>query len=337
MPSQGKVVTLGHGSGGRLTQELIRDVFVRRLTNPALSSLGDAAVLEPVAGALAFTTDGFVVSPLFFAGGDIGSLCVNGTVNDLAVSGAVPLYLTASFILEEGFPLEDLERIATSLAQAAARARVSVVAGDTKVVERGHGDGLFVTTSGIGRLRPEAPAGARSVKAGDVVVVSGPLGDHGAVIAAHRSGMELQGMVSDCGPVSGLVEALYGAGVRPRFMRDPTRGGFATVMAELAEEGGVSVTVREVDLPVRDTVRGVCDILGLDPLYLACEGRLVAVVAREQAEAAVAAMRTLPEGEGARAVGVVTPQAASPVVLATRYGGTRLYDLLAGEQLPRIC
>lgn len=332
-----KVVTLGHGSGGRLTQTLIRDIFVRHLANPALESLGDAAALAPVQGRLAFSTDGFVVSPIFFPGGDIGRLAINGTVNDLAVAGAQPLYLSASFIIEEGFGLDELERIAASMADAAKRAGVSVVTGDTKVVERGHGDGVFITTAGVGRLREEAPAGAKSVKPGDMVLVSGPVGDHGAVIGALRSGMELQGLESDCGPVAAIVAALYEAGVRPHFMRDPTRGGLATVLAELAEEASFSVRVREADLPVRDGVRSVCDILGLDPLYLACEGRVVVVVPAEQADKALNVMRGAPRGEGSMVVGRVIEAAAGPVVLETRYGGTRLYDILASEQLPRIC
>lgn len=332
-----KLVTLGHGSGGRLTQTLIREIFVRHLSNPALESLGDAAALAPVPGRLAFSTDGFVVSPLFFPGGDIGRLAINGTVNDLAVAGAQPLYLSASFIIEEGFGLEALERIAASMADAAKLAGVSVVTGDTKVVERGHGDGLFVTSAGIGRLREEATAGAKAVRPGDTVLVSGPIGDHGAVIGALRSGMELHGLESDCGPVAAIVSGLYEAGIRPRFMRDPTRGGLATVLAELAEEASISVRVREADLPVRDSVRSVCDLLGLDPLYLACEGRVVAVVPREQADKALSVMRGAPRGEGSMVIGEVTEPAVGPVVLETRYGGTRLYDILASEQLPRIC
>jgi hydrogenase expression/formation protein HypE len=332
-----KVVTLGHGSGGRLTQALIRDTFVRHLSNPALEQLGDAAALDRVDGRLAMTTDGFVVKPIFFPGGDIGRLAINGTVNDLAVSGAVPLWLSISVILEEGFALSDLERVAASLADAAKLAGVSVVTGDTKVVERGHGDGIFVSSAGVGRLREQAPRGPKSVEPGDAVLVSGPIGDHGAVIAALRSGMELEGLQSDCGPVTAVVEALYAAGVRPRFMRDPTRGGLATVLAELAEESGHSLRVREAELPVRDSVRGVCDLLGLDPLYLACEGRVVVVVPGGEAQRALEAMRAAPRGEGSAIIGSVAKRSSGPVVLETRYGGTRLYDILASEQLPRIC
>jgi hydrogenase expression/formation protein HypE len=312
-------------------------VFVRRLDNSALAPLGDSAVLEPVAGPIAFTTDGFVVSPLVFPGGDIGKLAVNGTVNDLAVAGAVPMYLSASFILEEGLALSLLERVADSMAQAAHVANVLVVTGDTKVVERGHGDGIFVTTAGVGRMRPEPPTGIASIRAGDVVLASGPIGDHGAVIAAHRSNLELVGLESDCAPVSGIVDALYRQGVRPHVMRDPTRGGAATVLAELAEGARVSVALSEEALVVRDSVRTVCEILGLDPLYLACEGRLIAVVPAQQCEAALAAMRSAEGGAEAARIGEITQASAGPVVLHTKFGGTRVYDTLATEQLPRIC
>ena len=331
------VVTLGHGSGGKMTHALVRDVFMRRFSNPALVAMGDSAVLDAVGAKVAFTTDAFVVSPLFFTGGDIGKLAVCGTVNDLAVAGAVPLYLSAAFIVEEGLKIADLDLVAASMAEAATSAGVAIVAGVTKVVERGHGDGVFITTAGVGRMRQGAPEGPGSVRIGDAVVVSGPIGDHGAVIAAHRSGLALEGFGSDCGAVTGVVDAMYRAGIRPRFMRDPTRGGIATALAELAGQAGVSVAIREADLPVRDGVRTVCEILGLDPLYLACEGRVVAVVGADDAEAAASAMREVDGGEGARAIGEISAPTSGPVVLRTRYGGTRLYDRLASEQLPRIC
>jgi hydrogenase expression/formation protein HypE len=333
-----RVVTLGHGSGGRLTRDLVETVFLRALANPLLDTACDSAILPPVDGRLAMTTDGFVVSPLFFEGGDIGSLAVNGTVNDLVVAGAVPLYLSASFVLEEGLPIADLERIAASMAAAAVAAGVRVVTGDTKVVERGHGDGVYVSTAGIGRLRDSPPAGASAAAEGDVVIVSGPVGDHGAVIAAHRTGLDVEGgLKSDCGPVAGLVEALYAAGVRPRFLRDPTRGGLATVLAELSASAGRPVEIREDSVPVREGVAAVCEVLGLDPLYLACEGRVVAVVPPDQADAAVAALRSRPEGGLAVAIGRIAPAGSGPVVLLTRYGGRRLYDILASDPLPRIC
>lgn len=331
------VITLGHGGGGLWTRDLVRDVFRRHLGNPALDAMGDAAVLPQVPAGLALTTDAFVVHPLFFPGGDIGSLSVFGTVNDLAVAGAVPLHLTAAFVLEEGLPIGDLDRIAASMAQAARQAGVQVVAGDTKVVERGHGDGVFIVTSGVGRMRAQAPAGAAAVRPGDAVLVSGPIGDHGAVIAARRMGLELSGgLQSDCGPVTALVDALYDAGVRPRFLRDPTRGGFATVLAEMAREAGACVEVVEEAVPVREGVRAVCEILGLDPLYLACEGRVVAVVAPEDREAALEAWTTV-SGGAARACGEVRERGPAPVLVRTWTGGLRVCDLLASDPLPRIC
>ena len=278
-------VTLAHGSGGRLTAELVHDIFLKHFANPALAPLSDAALLDRIDGRLAMTTDGFVVSPLFFPGGDIGRLAVNGTVNDLAVSGAVPRYLSAACILEEGMGLEELDQVARSMAAAAREAGVTIVTGDTKVVEKGHGDKIFVVTAGVGRLREDHPGGPATVRDGDAVLVSGPVGDHGAVIAAHRMKLDLSGgLRSDCGPVHHLVAALYEAGVHPRFMRDPTRGGLATVLAELGRASHLTARIQERSLPVRDGVRATCEILGLDPLYLACEGRVVVVVPPAEAE-----------------------------------------------------
>lgn len=334
----GDRITIGHGSGGRLTRDLVRDVFLPALDDPRLAELGDAARLAAVDGDLALTTDGFVVSPRVFPGGDVGCLAVYGTVNDLAVAGAVPIALTASFVLEEGLAVAELAAVAASMGAAARRSGVAVVAGDTKVVERGHGDGVFVVTAGVGRMRPDAPPGARAIRPGDEVVASGPIGDHGAVIAAARHGLEPgPGLRSDCGPVTALVDALYAAGVRPRFLRDPTRGGMATVLAEAADEAGQTVVLREADVPVRPEVLAVCDLLGLDPLYLACEGRVVAIVPAGQGAAAAGAMAVLPEGAGAAVIGIVQARAPGPVVLQTRFGGTRLCDVPAGELLPRIC
>ena len=338
MTGDGERVQSGHGAGGRLTRDLVEAVFLRRLRNPALDALGDAALLPPVEGPLAFATDGFVVDPLEFPGGDIGSLCVNGTVNDLAVSGAVPLWLSAAFILEEGLPFAALERIAGSMARAGGEAGVGVVAGDTKVVGRGHGDGIYVATAGVGRVREGAPPGTGALRPGDAILVSGPVGDHGAVVAAVRSGITVEeALASDCAPVHGLVEALYAAGVRPLFMRDPTRGGLATVLAEAARASGLTAEVREEDLPVREPVRAVCGILGLDPLYLACEGRVVAVVRPGEAGAALRALRSAPGGGEAAVAGEMRERRGGPVVLRTPFGGGRVYDLLAADPLPRIC
>lgn len=335
--SERDIVTLGHGSGGLWTRDLVREVFQKHLGNPYLDALGDSAVVPGISGLLAVTTDAFVVSPLFFEGGDIGTLSVFGTVNDLAVAGAVPLHLTAAFVLEEGLAIADLERIAVSMARAARHAGVTVVAGDTKVVERGHGDGVFIVTSGLGRMREEAPPGPLALRPGDAVLVSGPVGDHGAVIAAHRMGLDLAGgLQSDCGPVTPLVDALYAAGVRPRFLRDPTRGGLATVLAEAAREARLTIHVEEERVPVRDGVAAVCEILGLDPLYLACEGRVVAVVSPEDRDAAVSAWEAVTGGL-ARVCGEVGERGPGPVLVRTRLGGLRICDLLASEPLPRIC
>jgi hydrogenase expression/formation protein HypE len=332
------IISLGHGSGGRLTHELVREVFRRHFGNPLLAAEGDAAVLPAGAGGLAVTTDAFVVTPLEFPGGDIGALAVHGSVNDLAVTGAVPQYLSAAFILEEGLPLALLNRIADSMGRAAAACGVSVVAGDTKVVERGHGDGVYIVTTGVGRMRPVAPAGPGAVHAGDAVLVTGPVGDHGATIAAVRSGMTLTELVSDTASLVPCVDALYQAGCTPRFLRDATRGGLVTVLAELcAQAPSVSVVLHEADLPVRAAVRTVCGMLGLDPLYLACEGRAVVVVPAGQARTALEALQSVPAGQDAAIVGELAARAPSPVVLTTRYGGTRLYDMLASEPLPRIC
>jgi len=262
-------IALGHGGGGRMTSDLIREVFLPALGNPRLEALGDAARLDPVPGGLAMTTDAFVVTPQDFPGGDIGALAVFGTVNDLAVSGARPVAISAAFILEEGLVRGDLERWVASMAQAARRCAVEVVTGDTKVVPRGQGDRAYVVTTGIGAVLPEAPPGPGSVREGDEVLVSGMVGDHGAVIAALRNGLDPGSLHSDCAPVWDLVEALLAAGVRPRFLRDPTRGGLGTVLGEMGEASGLSVEVRDGDLPVRPEVAGLCDLLGLDPIFLA--------------------------------------------------------------------
>lgn len=331
-------ITLGHGSGGRLTHELVETVFKKTLADEMLDTSCDSAIIGPISGHIAMTTDAFVVSPLFFEGGDIGSLAINGTVNDLAVAGAEPRFISASFILEEGLCISDVSRIAASMARAASLAGVHVVAGDTKVVERGHGDGVYITTTGIGKMRDEPPAGIQAVQPGDIVLVSGPVGDHGAVIAAHRNGLEVEGgLTSDCASVATLVDAMYDAGVRPVFMRDPTRGGLATVLAEVASSCGLPVEIYEKDIPVRAGVTAVCDVLGIDPLYLACEGRVVVFTRPEQAATALDALRSRPEGALSTVIGRVMPGGAGPVVLVTRFGGRRLYDILASDPLPRIC
>ncbi|MDX6739940.1 hydrogenase expression/formation protein HypE [Actinocorallia sp. A-T 12471] len=334
-------VTLAHGAGGKASQTLIDDVFVTAFRNPALEALGDGAVVGVgVDGPrVVMTTDSFVVSPVFFPGGDIGDLAVNGTVNDLAVSGARPLHLSAAFILEEGFPVADLRRIAGSMAAAAERAGVAVVTGDTKVVQRGKGDGCYITTAGVGVLERQDALGPAEVRPGDAVLVSGPIGEHGVTVMLARGELDLAAdLESDTAPlhepIAGLLDAVPG-GVR--MMRDATRGGVATVLNEIAVGAGVSIVVDEAAVPVRGPVAGACELLGIDPLYVACEGRFVAVVAGDRADAALAALRAHPSGAEAALVGRVVADPPGLVLLKTAFGGTRIVDLLVGDPLPRIC
>ena len=331
-------ITLSHGSGGKATQTLIEAVFLEAFANPLLAPLEDGAVLEANGGRLAFTTDSYVVSPLFFPGGDIGDLAVNGTVNDLAVSGARPLWLSAGFILEEGFPVADLERIVASMAAAAERAGVQIVTGDTKVVQRGKADGCYVNTAGVGVIERPGALGVARAKPGDAVVVSGPIGEHGITIMLARGELDIESEVtSDTAPLNGLVERLLDAAPGVRGLRDATRGGVATICNEVARAAGVAVVVEEEAVPVRPDVRGACELLGIDPLYVACEGRLVAVVDGDQVDAAMAALRSHPLGEGAAVIGRVRDDPPGLVLLKTSFGGTRIVDLLVGDPLPRIC
>jgi hydrogenase expression/formation protein HypE len=331
-------ITLSHGSGGKATQTLIEAVFLEAFSNPLLAPLEDGAVLAANGGRLAFTTDSYVVSPLFFPGGDIGDLAVNGTVNDLAVSGARPLWLSAGFILEEGFPVADLERIVGSMAAAAQRAGVQVVTGDTKVVQRGKADGCYVSTSGVGVIERPVELGVASARPGDAVIVSGPIGEHGITIMLARGELDIEAEVSsDTAPLNGLVERLLDAAPGVRGLRDATRGGVATICNEVARSAGVAVVVDEEAVPVRPEVRGACELLGIDPLYVACEGRLVAVVDGDQADAALGALRSHPLGEGAAVIGRVKDDPPGLVLLKTSFGGTRIVDLLVGDPLPRIC
>jgi len=330
-------ITLGHGSGGLLTHELIREVFVAELKNPLLDPLDDAALLPQPEQRLAVTTDAFVVSPLSYNGGDIGSLAINGTVNDLAVSGAHPRYLTLSAILEEGLEQELLRRIVRSAAAAARAADVLVVTGDTKVVERGKGDQIFLTTTGVGIMRPDYPPPDCALAPGDTIWVSGPVGDHGAVILASRSGVRLETTLkSDCAPVTPLVDALFDAGVVPKFLRDPTRGGLCGVLCDIAETG-IGVEVCEGDIPVRRETDTICEIAGVDWLHLACEGRVVAVVAEEDGPTTLEAWQDLDDGRDAACIGRLTDRRAGRVVLETRFGGARTLLRPTAELLPRIC
>jgi len=332
-------IVLGHGSGGLLTHRLIRNLFLEAFDNPALRRGDDAAVLTlDRPGRLAVTTDAHIVSPLFFPGGDIGRLAICGTVNDLAVLGAQPRWLTASFILEEGLALADLRRVVESMRQAAEEAGVQVVAGDTKVAERGKADGLFIQTTGVGWIPDGRDVGGALAKAGDVVLVSGPLGDHGLAVLAARGQLGFAiDVESDVAPLNGLVESLFGSGAEVHVLRDPTRGGLATTLNEIARQSAVAITLDEASIPVRAAVASACELLGFDPLYIANEGRLIVVVAGASAEAALAALCRHPLGWEARRIGQVEAGPPGRVRLRTRLGTTRVVEMLSGEMLPRIC
>jgi hydrogenase expression/formation protein HypE len=318
--------------------DLIRDVFTSTLDNAYLRQLADATLLETEVGRLAISTDSFVVRPLFFPGGDIGSLAVHGTVNDVAMSGARPLWLTAGFILEEGLPLSTLERIVASMADAARRADVLIVAGDTKVVERGHGDGVYINTAGLGLVPDTIHIAPDRAQSEDVVLVSGPLGDHGIAVLSQREGLSFEtALVSDSAPLNGLVADLLSAAPHTHCLRDATRGGLAAALNELAATSNVGVEIRERDLPVRPAVRAACDMLGFDPLTVANEGRLTAFVPPEEAGAALAALRAHPLGAEAASIGVVVDDHPGMVLSRTGIGGRRVVDMPLGELLPRIC
>lgn len=333
-------VLLAHGGGGRLTRKLVEGLFVPALDNPHLATLTDAAVLpELPPGRPALTTDGFVVDPPVFAGGDLGCLSIFGTVNDLAVAGARPLWLTWALILEEGTEGTLLETCVRGAARAAAEAGVTVVAGDTKVVPRGKADRLFAVTAGLGIVPPGRDLSDANIRAGDALLVSGPIGDHGATILAHRHRLDAPGLRSDCASLAALVETLLDTGAAVRAIHDPTRGGVVTVCHEVAARSGLRVLVDESALPVRREVAGVCDLLGLEALSLACEGRALVWVAPADAERAVKAMRAHPDGAGTVMIGSMEslPAGGPPVVMKTRVGGQRPLDLLSGSDLPRIC
>jgi hydrogenase expression/formation protein HypE len=336
-------VTLAHGGGGKAMKDLIDDVFVAAFDNQTRSPLEDQARFDLAELAthgdrLAFTTDSFVVDPLFFPGGDIGELAVCGTVNDLAVGGATPLYLSCAVIIEEGMRVDTLRRVARSMAQTAKAAGVHIVTGDTKVVQRGACDKLFITTTGIGMIRKGLTLGVDRARPGDVVLVNGLLGDHGAAILCARGDMALDTLIeSDCACLHGLIETLLLAAPGVRFVRDPTRGGLATVLNEIADASQVAIEIDEAATPIREEVKAFCEILGLDPLYLANEGKIVVIAPPEQADAALAAMRAHPLGKGAAIIGQVNQGEAGRVTMRTVFGGRRIVDMLVGEQLPRIC
>ncbi|WP_374544940.1 hydrogenase expression/formation protein HypE [Rhodoblastus sp.] len=332
-------VDLTHGSGGRAMAQLIAEIFRDAFDNDLLAQGNDQAVFPVAGGRLAMTTDGYVVSPLFFPGGDIGSLAVHGTVNDLAMSGARPLYLSASFILEEGFPLADLQRIARSMGAAAREAGVRIVTGDTKVVERGKADGVFISTAGIGTVPDGLYLSGDRARPGDVILVSGSIGDHGVAIMSSRENLQFDtAILSDSAALHGLAADMVGAcGPHLRLMRDPTRGGLAATLNEIAHQSGVGVRIDEDALPVKKEVAAACELLGLDPLYVANEGKLVAFVAAEAAERLLAVMRAHELGRDAAIIGHVVQDEHRFVQMATSFGGDRIVDWLSGEQLPRIC
>jgi hydrogenase expression/formation protein HypE len=337
-PLRHGTVQMAHGGGGRAMRDLLAALTLPAFAHPAQESRHDAAVLDLGGGRVAFTTDTFVVRPRAFPGGDIGKLAVYGTVNDLAMGGAVPAFLSCALVLEEGFPLEELRQVLASMRQAADDCGVAIVTGDTKVVDRGHGDGLYINTAGLGRV-PEGPGVHPSrVRAGDAVVVSGDLGRHGIAVMSVREGLAFETPVqSDCGPVHRLAAALREGGLDVHCLRDPTRGGLAALLNEIAADAGVAVEVRERDLPVDPAVEAACEILGLDPCYVACEGRLVAFVPGADGERAAALLRGLPEGRGAACIGTVAEGPPGRVSVRTGLGTLRLMDLMAGDPLPRIC
>ncbi len=331
-------VDLSHGSGGRAMAQLIQDLFQRHLDNALLRQGNDQALFQPPPGRLVISTDGHVIAPLFFPGGDIGSLAVHGTINDVAMSGARPLYLAAGFILEEGFPLQDLARVVESMAAAANGAGVPVVTGDTKVVERGSGDGVFITTTGIGVVPDGIDISGDRAKPGDAILVSGTLGDHGVAIMSKREHLSFETeILSDSAALHDLVAAMVAEVPDIHCLRDPTRGGLATTLNELAHQSGVGMQIREADIPVRSAVAAACELLGLDPLYVANEGKLIAICPAADADRLLETMRAHPNGAEASIIGRVVEDPSRFVQMETRFGGQRIVDWLAGEQLPRIC
>ncbi|GAB4490084.1 MAG: hydrogenase expression/formation protein HypE [Anaerolineales bacterium] len=331
-------IVLGHGSGGKMAADLIAKTFLPAFDNPALRAGDDGAVVEVPAGRIVLSTDSHVVAPLFFPGGDIGHLAVCGTVNDVAVMGATPLYLTVGFILEEGLPLDTLQRVVNSMKRAAAEAGVQIVSGDTKVVQRGKADGLYISTSGVGILPEGRTLGGAQARPGDVVLLSGPMGDHGVAVLAARGELGFETDIqSDCAPLNGLIADLLAACPDVHVLRDPTRGGVATTLNEIARQSGVGITLFEKTLPVRPAVAAVCEMLGFDPLYVANEGKVLVILPRESADQALTALKASKYGAEAVLIGEVTESPPGRVLMKTAIGATRVVDMLAGEMLPRIC
>ncbi|MDZ7337535.1 MAG: hydrogenase expression/formation protein HypE [candidate division KSB1 bacterium] len=333
-----EVIKLAHGSGGKLTHALVQQVFLPYFDNPALAAMNDSAVVQLLGGHLAFTTDAYVVQPLFFPGGDIGRLAISGTVNDLSAQGARPVIISAAFIIEEGMKVEELRRVVASMAATAREAGVSVVAGDTKVVAAGAADKLFITTAGVGTLLLQDPPTGSGARVGDVVIVTGTIGDHGMAVLSARAGLALESALrSDVAPLNRLVEGLLLQGIAVHAMRDPTRGGIATTLNEIAMASNVEIVVDEERIPVADEVRGACELLGFDPLYVGNEGKMVIMVPAEEEGRTLAYLHGHPLGRRAATIGSVTAQGKGRVLLKTAVGGHRILDMLVGEQLPRIC
>jgi hydrogenase expression/formation protein HypE len=331
-------ILLDHGSGGRASHDLVSNVFLPEFKNALLESLEDSAVFDIEECKLAFSTDSYVVDPIFFPGGDIGSLAVHGTVNDVAMRGAKPIYLSVGYIIEEGFPMADLERIIKSMKEAAKAAGVQIIAGDTKVVNRGCADKIFINTAGIGIVEKGVDISGKNAKVGDAVLVSGTMGDHGTTILSMREGLSFESPIeSDSAPLNGLTAQMMAASDKIHVMRDPTRGGLATTLNELALQSHVGIALESDQIPLREGVEGACELLGLDPLYLANEGKLIAIVAPEDAGKVVECMKANPYGREAAVIGTVVADNPGRVFMKTGVGGTRILDLLAGEQLPRIC
>jgi hydrogenase expression/formation protein HypE len=336
--SDNKKILLAHGSGGTLSHELITKLFVRQFDNPKLNIMHDGAILNINNSKLAFTTDSYVVNPIFFPGGDIGSLAVNGTVNDLAMCGAKPLYISAGFIIEEGFPVEDLVLITQSMKHAADIAGVEIVTGDTKVVEHGKGDGIFINTAGIGIINEGVEISPKNCKPGDVILINGKIAEHGIAIMSKRQGFEFESeIISDCAALNGLVEEILKVSNKVNTMRDPTRGGVASVLNEIASSSNLGIVIDENSIPISEQVKGACEILGFDPLYVANEGKLIVFVSPEDADDVLSIMKKHPLGKDSAVIGRVVSDSPGKVIMKTSIGTTRLVDMLSGEQLPRIC
>ena len=331
-------IQMDHGAGGRASQDLVASTFLPALANPILTQLNDSALLEFEGVRLAMSTDSYVVDPIFFPGGDIGSLAVHGTVNDLAMRGAQPIYLSAGFILEEGLQMSDLERLVSSMAKAAQEAGVQVVAADTKVVEKGKADRIFINTAGVGTIAPEVDVAGQNARPGDVILINGPMGDHGIAVLSTREGLSFQTAIeSDSAALNGLVAAMLETSSKVHVLRDPTRGGVATALNEVAEQSRVGIELEESSLPVKTEVSAACEMLGLDPLYVANEGKVLVLVAPEDAELVLNTMRQHPLGQKTCIIGEAVSEHPGRVVLQTGIGGRRIVDMLSGEQLPRIC